>query len=191
MSTLIDLSRPCSQAVFAGLVGVTQPTVSRLQADGVIQDGATLGAWLLAYCDRLREQAAGRLGSEVGGLDLVQERAALAREQRIAQEMKNAVARGEFAPIGVLADVLGRASSSVADRFDQIEGALRKARPDIDDDLMMTVLAVVTAARNEWVRATSRLVDAAVDDLADQDADLDDDDALDLIERDMEQGNRT
>jgi phage terminase Nu1 subunit (DNA packaging protein) len=190
MTMMIDLSRPCSQAVFAGLVGLTQPTVSRLQADGVIQEGATLGAWLLAYCDRLREQAAGRLGSEVGGLDLVQERAALARSQREAQEMRNAVARGEYAPIDVLSDVLALASSSVADRFDQIEGALRKALPDVDDIVMTTVLAVVTSARNEWVRATSRLVDAAVDDMADQDDDPDADEALDLIERDQDEGNQ-
>jgi phage terminase Nu1 subunit (DNA packaging protein) len=168
------LDQSCSQAEFAEIVGLSEARVSQLVADGVIPRGETAHNMLLAYCERLRDQAAGRAGCEVGGLDLVQERAALAREQRIAQEMKNSVARGEYAPIGVLADVLGRASSSVADRFDQIEGALRKARPDIDDDVMMTVLAVVTAARNEWVRSTARLVDVAIDDLADQDDPADD-----------------
>jgi hypothetical protein len=47
---------------------------------------------LLAYCARLREMAAGRQ-SDAGGLDLIQERAALAREQRIGHEIKNAVSR--------------------------------------------------------------------------------------------------
>ena len=37
----------------------------------------------------LREQAAGRGSAAPNGLDLVQERAALAKAQRIAQEMKN------------------------------------------------------------------------------------------------------
>lgn len=124
---------------------------------------------LLAYCERLRDQAAGRTGSEVGGLDLVQERAALAREQRIAQELKNAVARGEFAPIGLLSDVLGRAASAVVDRFDQLEGSLRKACPDISDDVLMTVLGVVAAARNEWLRSTAKLVDQSIDSVLDED----------------------
>lgn len=159
----MDLHSPCTQQEFGELVGISQQAVSRLQTEGVMREGASLGAWLLGYCDRLREQAAGRMGSEVDGLDLVQERAALARAQREAQELKNAVARSEYAPIGLLADVLGRASSSVVDRFDLLEGSLRKSCPDISDDVLLTVLGVVTAARNEWVRATTTLVDEAID----------------------------
>jgi phage terminase Nu1 subunit (DNA packaging protein) len=161
LSELLD--RSCSQAEFAEAVGVSEARVSQLVADGVVPRGETAANMLLSYCERLRDQAAGRAGLEVGGLDLVQERAALAREQRIAQELKNAVARGEFAPIGLLADVLGRAASSVVDRFDQLEGGLRKSCPDISDDVMAVVLAVVAAARNEWMRSTARLVDVAID----------------------------
>lgn len=150
------------------MVGLSEARVSQLAADGIIPRGETGHNMLLAYCERLRDQAAGRAGSETGGLDLVQERAALAREQRIAQEIKNKTARGEFAPIGLLADVLGKASSAVADRFDQIEGALRLKRPDIDDELMGAVLSVVTSARNEWIRATSRLIDVEVDKLLEE-----------------------
>lgn len=170
----MDLDRPCTQQEFGDLVGISQQAVSRLQSDGVVRDGAGLGAWLLSYCDRLREQAAGRMGADMGGLDLVQERAALARAQREAQELKNAVARGEYAPIGLLADVLGLASSSVVDRFDMIEGALRKSCPDIPDDALLTVLGVVTAARNEWVRATASLVDDAINRMLSDTDDSDD-----------------
>ena len=157
------LDQVTSQADFADLVGVSEARISQLMADGVMPRGGTAHEWLLAYCERLRDQAAGRAGSETGGLDLVQERAALAREQRIAQELKNQTARGEYAPIGLLADVLGQASSAVVDRFDLLEGALRKACPDIDDTTMMTVLGVITSARNEWLRSTARLVSEAVD----------------------------
>jgi phage terminase Nu1 subunit (DNA packaging protein) len=163
------LDQSTSQADFAEMVGVSEARVSQLMADGVMPRSGTAHDWLLAYCDRLRDQAAGRAGDGYGGLDLVQERAALAREQRISQELKNQVSRGEYAPIGLLADVLGQAASSVADKFDQIEGALRLKRPDIDDDLMLAVLAVVTSARNEWTRATAKLVDAAVDALVQED----------------------
>lgn len=166
LTPLLDQS--CSQADFAEMVGLSEARVSQLVADGVVPRNETAHNMLLAYCERLRDQAAGRAGAEVGGLDLVQERAALAREQRIAQEIKNKAARGEYAPVGLLAAVLGQASGAVADRFDQIERALRLKRPDIDDELMAAVLAVVTSARNEWIRATARLVDVVVDKLAEE-----------------------
>ena len=150
------------------MVGITQPAVSAMVADGRLQvEGLSLGDALQAYCQRLRDQAAGRVGSEVGGLDLVQERAALAREQREGQAIKNAVARREYAPIGLLSDVLGMASSAVVDRFDQLEGALRKACPDLPDEAKTTVQQVIASARNEWIRSTSILVADTVDAMTD------------------------
>lgn len=158
------------------MVGVSEARVSQLISDGVIVRGDTCHAWLVGYCERLRDQAAGRVGSEVGGLDLVQERAALARSQRIAQDMKNAVARGEFAPVGLLADVLASAASGVVDRFDHLEGALRKSCPDLPHEAVETIRAVIASARNEWIRSTNRLVtdrlDAMVADEEDDDSDF-------------------
>jgi hypothetical protein len=49
------------------------------------------------YIEHLRSVAAGR-GSADGAFDLTEERARLAKEQADAQEMKNAVARGELLP---------------------------------------------------------------------------------------------
>jgi phage terminase Nu1 subunit (DNA packaging protein) len=152
-----------------------------LQALDLDHKQVSLSALRIAYIRRLRDQAAGRLGNEAGGLDLVQERAALARSQREAQDLKNAVARGEFAPVGLLADVLGRASSSVVDRFDLLEGDLRKACPDIPDDVLLTVLGVNAKARNEWLRATSRLVDEYIDQLVAEDEEADALDAADTL----------
>lgn len=150
--------------MLAQLVGVTQPAISAMVAEGRLQvEGASLGEALQAYCQRLRDQAAGRLGEGAGGLDLVQERAALAREQREGQAIKNAIARREYAPIGLLADVLGLASSAVVDRFDQLEGTLRKACPDLPDEAKTAVLHVIASARNEWIRTTERVVADSVD----------------------------
>lgn len=159
---VIDLSMQGTQTALADLVGVTQPTVSNLMAEGKLPATGTLGELLLAYCARLRDQAAGRLGDTMG-LDLVQERAALAREQREGQAIKNAVARREFAPVGLLADVLGMAASSVVDRFDQLEGALRKACPDLPDEAKTTLQQVIASARNEWIRSTERTVFDRID----------------------------
>jgi phage terminase Nu1 subunit (DNA packaging protein) len=118
----------------------------------------------MAYCHRLREQAAGRLGSEVGGYDLTHERAALAREQRIGIELRNARERGEYASITLLAQVLATASQAVAERFDHLPGDLRKKCPDMTDAQRDTVLATIVAARNEWTRTTAELVAAQLED---------------------------
>jgi phage terminase Nu1 subunit (DNA packaging protein) len=166
-----------TQADFAALIGVSEGAVSAMFSEGKLERGNTARVWLLKYCDRLREQAAGRLGSEDGGLDLVQERAALARSQRISQDMKNDIARGEYAPVGLLADVLGSASSAVVDRFEQLEGALRKACPTLPDDAKTTVMQVITSARNEWIRSTAKLVNETLDAMAEDD----DDDLLDQL----------
>lgn len=172
---LIDLSAPATQAVVGGIVGVSQQAISALVNDGKLASGLSTGQMVLAYCERLRDQAAGRLGDEVGGLDLVQERAALAREQRIGQAMKNAIARSEYAPIGALADILGAASSAVVDRFDQLEGSLSKACPDLPDEARTTVMQVIASARNEWIRSTARLITEQVEAMIE-----DDDEPIDL-----------
>ena len=164
---VIDLAAPATQSDVAMVVGVSQQAISALVTEGKLQTAGALGEVLQAYCQRLRLQAAGRMGDEVGGLDLVQERAALAREQREGQAIKNAVARREYAPVGLLADVLGMAASSVVDRFDQLEGALRKACPDLPDEAKTTVQQVIASARNEWIRSTATLVTDTVDAMTD------------------------
>jgi phage terminase Nu1 subunit (DNA packaging protein) len=164
---LIDLSAPSVQSVTGEIVGVTQQAISAMVTDGKLPDGVSQGEMVIAYCQRLRDQAAGRLGSEIGGLDLVQERAALAREQRLGIEIKNAVARGEYAPISLLSEVLATASQSVVERFEQLPSMLKKSCPDLTEAAREQVMTVVAAARNEWVRATEALVIARAADDAD------------------------
>ena len=160
---------PVTQAEFALLIGVSEAKVSQLASDGTLEPNGSAHDWLVAYCARLREVAAGRQSEELGGLDLVQERAALAREQRVSYEIRNAVARGQFAPIGVLSETLAAASQSVVDRIDQLPSLLRKACPDLPNEARDQIDAVIAAARNEWIRSTEelvvkRLVDAAAED---------------------------
>ena len=174
MKILPYLDAPISQAEFAQIVGISEARVSTLISEGVLVKGDSAHSWLLGYCERLRDMAAGR--ASVGGLDLVQERAALARSQREAQELKNAVARGEFAPIGLLADVLGEASSAVVDRMDQIEGQLRKACPDLPEDARQVILRMMADARNEWIRSTAKLISDKMDQMADALEEGEDDD---------------
>lgn len=166
MKLLPLLDQAISQAEFAAIIGVSEARVSQLKAEGVLAHGDTAACWLVSYCERLRDMAAGR-ASAGGGLDLVQERAALARSQRIAQDRKNAVDAGVHAPVGLLADVLGAASAAVVDRFDALEGMLAKACPDLPEQAQAVVLKMLASARNEWVRSTAELVDRALDQMPD------------------------
>jgi phage terminase Nu1 subunit (DNA packaging protein) len=160
------LSVVVPQADFAELVGVSEAKVSQMVSEGTILRGATCAEWLVQYVTRLREQAAGRMG-DGGGLDLVQERAGLAREQREHYRIKNAVAKAEFAPIGLLSDVLASASSAVVDRFDALPGYLRKACPDLPIEARDAIDNVIAGARNEWIRATAELTVRRLEELAD------------------------
>ena len=69
---IAGLERRVTQTAFADLVGVDQSVISRLISDDVLTKEGTALEWLRQYTGRLREQAAGRLGDEAGGLDLVQ-----------------------------------------------------------------------------------------------------------------------
>jgi phage terminase Nu1 subunit (DNA packaging protein) len=82
----MDLTATVSMAAFSRIVGVTPGRISQLVQAGVLATEGTLAEWLLAYCEQLRTQAAGRASS--GPLDLSQERAALALEQRRIAELK-------------------------------------------------------------------------------------------------------
>lgn len=167
----MNLSSQITQAQFAELVGVSEAKVSQLVADGIIARGDTCRQWLLAYCERLREVAAGRQSEEVGGLDLVQERAALARAQREGVQIKNAVLLKEYAPVDLLAKVLATASQAVADRIDAVPAALKRTCPNLPEDARLAVETLLAAARNEWAKATAELVD----DTLDVEGDLDED----------------
>lgn len=169
---MIDLDSVPTQAAFGELVGVSQQAISDLARSGHLPEGGSVRVWLLAYYGRLRAVAAGR-GSD-GELDLVQERAQLAREQRISQALKNAVSRREFAPIGLLSEVLASASQSVAAQLEALPGQLHKIAPDMTDEARDAIARAVAAARNGWVSDTANLQVAEIagpDDVEGDDAD--------------------
>jgi phage terminase Nu1 subunit (DNA packaging protein) len=152
-----------TQTAFAEFIGVDQSLISRLISDGWLVETGTALEWLHQYVHRLREQAAGRMGDSPDGLDPAQESAALKRAQREGQEIKNAVLRGEYASISLLAEVVATASQSVSERFEQIPGILRKTCPDMTEDMRDRLMTVLSDARNEWVRATAELVARQLD----------------------------
>ena len=173
MKVIDAMKDAITQAEFALLNDISEARASQLVSEGVVPVGVSALEMHHAYVGRLREQAAGRMGAEVGGLDLSQERAALAREMRHGHEIKNAVARGTYADIQLLADVLSAASQAVVERFDQLPGMLKKACPDLPDAAREQVMVAIAAARNEWVRTTEKLVSLKIIGTDDDQGELD------------------
>lgn len=155
---MVDLSSPAVQSEFALMVGVSRQRIGQLVAEGTFHAGGTYLEWLHAYVNRLREHAAELASGEIGGLDLVQERAALAREQRFGYEIKNAGAFGSHAPIEVLTSVLAAVSRAVAERFDMLPGQIKEACPDLPDTVRNQIDTTIAEARSEWVSSTASLV---------------------------------
>ena len=149
------LAKPGTQKDFAALVGISQAAASQWAAAGLLVPGETLGAWLLAYCERLRQQARQRLGDRT--LDLVQERAALARAQRIGYEMRNEQALADYAPAELLRRVLAMTSAGMAASIDQLPDRLAAAAPDLPAAAWAVVLSITASARAEWTRSTAEL----------------------------------
>ena len=171
-----DLTTPMTQVQFGDLAGISQQAVSDLVRRKILADGATGDEWLLAYCDHLREVAAGRGGENA--LELAAERARLAREQADKIAMQNAVTRGELAPAHLLEEVLARAGARAGRLLETIPGLLRRRLPQLSVDDVAAVARIVSKARN--IAATMRLADVDTDadddtaDMAELTASLDD-----------------
>lgn len=165
---MIDLEGKITQAKFGELVGISQPAVSDLMSRGVIEEGQTAGAWLKSYCAHLRETAAGRAGW--GDLDLVQERAALAREQRERIAMQNAVTRNELAPVVLIEQVLSKAAAKIAGTFDAIPGMIRRRVAVLTADDIDLIAAEIAKARNTVASMSlADVLDEGKDDVEAQD----------------------
>lgn len=117
---VIDLDSPVVQSTVAAAVGVSKQAISAMVNDGALPPCDTNGQLLLAYCERLRDQAAGRLGNTPDGLDLVQERANLARHQGAIAELRARELRGELIRVDAVRSVWATRVVSTRDALLQI-----------------------------------------------------------------------
>lgn len=99
-----------TQSEIAEHLDLSQQAVSQMIADGVLptaqaRRGLDVKACRIAYVRHLRERAAGRTSDAAAGegLDLVAERARLAKSQADAQEMRNDVMRGQVVLVSEVA----------------------------------------------------------------------------------------
>ena len=140
------LNEPITQVQFAELVGVTQQAISDLVNRGTLRRGDTAGAWLISYCANLREQAAGR--ASTGDLDLVQERARLAKEQADKVAMANAVERRELAPVSLMEVILAKLGRQIVGILEALPVTLKRNCPHLAADDIKTIQAEIIKARN-------------------------------------------
>jgi phage terminase Nu1 subunit (DNA packaging protein) len=85
----------------------------------------------------------------------------LARAQREGQEIKSAIARGEYAPIELLSKVLSAACAAVVERLEALPAQLRKEVSGLPQEALDAIDAVIVSARNEWARAANAAALAA------------------------------
>lgn len=87
-----------TQAEFAQHMGVSQQAISKLAQRGVFPKGGTLDEWRQAYVRHLIDLASGHV-SEDGALDITEERALLARAQRVKLEIETEKLKGTLVPV--------------------------------------------------------------------------------------------
>ncbi|MCF3935020.1 hypothetical protein L1787_16570 [Acuticoccus sp. M5D2P5] len=139
-------------------LGVSDRMVRELAERGIIERNARgryqLEPCVKAYCEHIRGIAAGRSAGADQKLNLTEERALLAREQREAQAIKNLVARKEALP---REEVLSRWSTilrNVSARMRAVPSRVRAQRPHltredvdlIDEEIRLALTEAADAA---------------------------------------------
>jgi phage terminase Nu1 subunit (DNA packaging protein) len=147
------LDRPCTQAEFGALLGITQQAVSDMVARNVLIPGDTLAGWIRNRDEHLRNQAAGR------DSELAKERAIATRVARERNEIKLAADRGEFAPVVGLEMVLAAVGGTVAARLEALMPKLHKLCPELTPQAVAAGQREVKLACDEAAAASLALLD--------------------------------
>lgn len=144
---ILDTDKPVTQDTFATLIGVGRTAVTALLGEGLLLRDGTLGDWLVAYCSRIREQAAGR--ASTGGLSLATERARLARVQADLREAELAKLRGELIEVGAMELVLASVGTRATAILEAVPSAIKRAAPEASARVLAIVEQEISRACNE------------------------------------------
>lgn len=132
------LDKSATQTGFASLVGVSQPVISGRVKDGRLPVGGTFREWLHAYCEDLREQAAGRGGEEQADFQRsrAEDMAATAAIKRMTyhEKMKTLILKDEA--LQFLGDWAAFANNEFKQGFDGLAKALEERTGEpVDSEL--------------------------------------------------------
>lgn len=108
----------------------------------------------------VRQELVKVTGTESGEiLDLEQERARLAKEQRISQELKNAQTRHETAPIEIIAWTLSKVGSQISAILDAIPGKVKRRVPQLSSAEIEIIKREIVRAQNVAAKASVSVED--------------------------------
>jgi phage terminase Nu1 subunit (DNA packaging protein) len=166
--------RGASTAQAARHVGLSNVSFAKLLNDGVVerQDrtvGYDLTVVRLACFKHLRSLAAGRGGVDSGEM-LSRERSLLAKEQREAVSLKNAISRGDFVSLTVVKSALVSTFATMREQCLTLPGAVAdsltpfspKDRAEITDiirDKVYELLEGLSEAKINFAPARGKCVD--------------------------------
>lgn len=124
----------CTVAELSNIINLAPRNVRDLAARGVLVPAKARGRYqtipsIHAYIMDLREKAAGRASSN--GVRLADERALLAREQRIEQERKNRVASGELITLQEAKDGWSRIAAAFRSAVTGLPSRIRSKVPHL------------------------------------------------------------
>jgi phage terminase Nu1 subunit (DNA packaging protein) len=109
---------------------------------------------------KIRQELAKVTGTDSGEiLDLEQERARLAKEQRIAQELKNAQIRRETAPIEIISFMLSKIGAQVSAILDTIPGKVKRRVPKLSSAEIEIIKREIVKAQNVAAKVTVNVDD--------------------------------
>ena len=114
----LSMDQTVTQAEFAKVVGISDARASQLASEGVLKAGEPVGAWIRAYCERLRAQASRRPTD--GDPALTAERTGLTRAKREQEELRLAEMCGELVRVDVVRDEFGKLLAATRDNLFQI-----------------------------------------------------------------------
>ena len=143
MSQMVDLAQPLTQERFGALVGITQEAVSDLVKRGVLLAGQPAGTWLLAYCSKIRQEAAGR------SVELTEQRARYDRARADFQEMVNDERRRALVPTALLERILAMVGRRVAAILEAVPARVRRECAGVDAATLAVIEQEIARARNE------------------------------------------
>jgi len=147
------LDRPATQTGFAQLIGMSQQAVSKQVEKGVLLPGKTNREWLHDYCDRLRDEAAGRGGDEQATLTKSRTREAQAnaqlKELQFHKEVSDLIPVSEIEPLLDSWAVTARSETTHA--VEKIIAAIQSQHGiEVEQDLIDGQLGAAFAAISDY-----------------------------------------
>ncbi len=153
MSEFLD--QAATQTGFAQLIGISQQAVSKQVEKGVLSPGKTNREWLVDYCDRLRDEAAGRGGDDQATLTQARTRDALANSQLKELQFHKEV--GDLVPVSEIEPLLDSwsvtARSEMTHAVEKIIAAIQSQHGiEVEQDLIDGHLGAAFSAVADYPR---------------------------------------